>query len=359
VKVIKFLWFDIIAAKARLRLYLWLSLITQILIVVTGGLVRLTASGLGCPTWPKCTEDSLITTQEMGFHGIIEFGNRLLTFVLLVISILMFAVAMRLHSQTRQLLLPTWVFFSGVIVLVAFIGLNAGLGFSILIVAGWIVGLLAMGLGGYFFVRLAKRAERKGILVPAFGLGLGIIVQAVIGGVTVLTGLNPWIVGLHFVVSGVLIATATTMFQRGLPSPVANKAKLAISLAWPTSVVGTIAVLFGIVVTGAGPHAGDIDTPRNGLDLEVWQHYHSYPGYLMLALITLQLFSQLRVDKSLSNPITKTLVLLFVGTVVQAAIGVIQSRLGVPPLLVGAHMLGAAVLISLLTLQLLRLRDKR
>jgi len=118
-------------------------------------------------------------------------------------------------------------------------------------------------------------------------------------------------------------------------------------------------VLFGIVVTGAGPHAGDIDTPRNGLDLEVWQHYHSYPGYIMLALITLQLFSQLRVDRSLSNPITKTLVLLFVGTVIQAAIGVIQSRLGVPPLLVGAHMLGAAVLISLLALQILRLRDKR
>ncbi|MEY3587117.1 MAG: hypothetical protein RJB32_413, partial [Actinomycetota bacterium] len=83
-RLLKSLWFDVLTGNKRVRLYVWLSLVTQILIVVTGGAVRLTASGLGCPTWPKCTEESLVTTAEMGFHGIIEFGNRLLTFVLLV-----------------------------------------------------------------------------------------------------------------------------------------------------------------------------------------------------------------------------------------------------------------------------------
>ena len=74
-KTLKGLWFNGIVSPLRLRLFVWLSLVTQILIVVTGGAVRLTGSGLGCPTWPKCTEDSLISTPEMGFHGVIEFGN--------------------------------------------------------------------------------------------------------------------------------------------------------------------------------------------------------------------------------------------------------------------------------------------
>ena len=94
-KTLKGLWFNGIVSPLRLRLFVWLSLVTQILIVVTGGAVRLTGSGLGCPTWPKCTEDSLVSTPEMGFHGVIEFGNRLLTIVLLVIALLTFIVVVR------------------------------------------------------------------------------------------------------------------------------------------------------------------------------------------------------------------------------------------------------------------------
>ncbi len=92
---VKQVWFGALVSTSRLRLFVWLSLATQILIVVTGGLVRLTGSGLGCPTWPKCTDESLVSTQEMGIHGVIEFGNRLLTFVLLIVALLTFIVVVR------------------------------------------------------------------------------------------------------------------------------------------------------------------------------------------------------------------------------------------------------------------------
>ncbi|WP_230008148.1 heme A synthase, partial [Microbacterium sp. Bi128] len=131
-----------------------LSLIGQIVLVVTGGAVRLTASGLGCPTWPRCTEGSLTTTPEMGMHGIIEFGNRLLTFALAAVAVMMLVYLWNLRKERRDLF------------------------------------LLALGL-------LAS--------IPA---------QAVIGGITVLTQLNPWVVGLHFLVSMALVVLATLLVNR-------------------------------------------------------------------------------------------------------------------------------------------------
>lgn len=273
----------------RIRLYAWLSLASQILIVVTGGLVRLTGSGLGCPTWPKCTDDSLITVPEMGLHGVIEFGNRLLTFVLIIIALLTFITVMRLG-----------------------------------------------------------RGNRKGLVWPSLALGLGIVAQALLGGITVLTGLNPWVVGAHFVVSGILIAIAAMLVWRVYKPSESSKSNRT-GLSWLVLVVGWISVLVGIVVTGAGPHAGDAKTPRNGLDLEIWQHLHSYPGYLMLALIVLQLWLSRKELAKLSSKITAG---LFVASVIQAIIGVAQARLGVPPFLVAAHMLGASVIIALLTFNL-------
>jgi len=113
----------------------------------------------------------------------------------------------------------------------------------------------------------------------------------------------------------------------------------------------------GVIVTGAGPHAGDALTPRNGLDLEVWQHYHSYPGYTLLALITMQLIAQVVKSRSLLKQLeSRILLLLFVATVLQAVVGVIQARMGVPPLLVGIHMLGSGVLTALITFQVLSAR---
>ena len=146
----------------RIRVVAWASLVSQIVIIGTGGAVRLTGSGLGCPTWPRCTEDSFISTPEMGIHGIIEFGNRLLTFVLAIIAIAMFVLLLRLRKERPELF-------------------------------------------------------RLSIL-----LGLGIPGQAVIGGVTVLTNLNPYVVGLHYVLSLVLVVLASVLLYRVRRGPQAG-----------------------------------------------------------------------------------------------------------------------------------------
>jgi cytochrome c oxidase assembly protein subunit 15 len=285
----------------RLKLYAWASLVSQILIVVTGGLVRLTGSGLGCPTWPRCTEESFVTVPEMGWHGIIEFGNRLLTFVLIIIALFTFIV-----------------------------------------------------------VRRTVKDLRKGLTWPSLLLGLGIIAQALLGGLTVLTGLNSWVVGAHFLLSGVLISIAAVLVWR-VYSPVhVPLSYTAVLLAWPIFLVGWVTVVVGVVVTGAGPHAGDATTPRNGFDLEIWQHYHSWPAYIMTGLVAIALaLVWLKIDTNkLENPAVKSLGILLGVSVLQAILGVVQSNLGVPALLAGAHMLGAAVIIALLTFQLLALRSK-
>ncbi len=282
-------------SSARIPLYVWASLVSQILIVVTGGVVRLTGSGLGCPTWPKCTEDSLVTVPEMGLHGIIEFANRLLTFVLALVAVLTF--------------------------------------------------LSILGLG---------RELRKGLFTPALILGLGIPAQAVLGGFTVLTQLNPWFVGAHFVLSGYMIAVATVLVFRALPPVHVAASQTLWRTATPIAAVGAITILVGVLVTGAGPHSGDAESIRNGLDLEIWQHVHSYPAYLMLALILVQF--AILAKRGIPSYQNRVNLLLLVVTIAQAIIGVVQARLGVPALLVGMHMLGAAVLCSLLTMQWLAIR---
>lgn len=347
--MLKTIWFDKIVAEKRIRLYVWLSLATQILIVVTGGLVRLTASGLGCPTWPKCTDESLVSTPEMGIHGIIEFGNRLLTIVLLVIALLTFITIFRTHPAKRQLLAPTLAFFATMVLLVVSLVLAVVVGPELYVIGLWVLIAVLTITFVATFIRRAKRAIRISTLVPAFGLGLGIIGQAVLGGITVLTQLNPWIVGLHFVLSAYLISLASVMVSRALPKTIGPVAPLATKLRWPVAAVSSITILIGVVVTGAGPHAGDVDTPRNGLDLEIWQHYHSYPGYLMLILIAVALIAQWRTAPALQSYPTRALVLLFFTSVAQAVIGVVQARMGVPPFLVALHMLGAAVLSSMVT----------
>ena len=293
--------FRTIFAPARLRVYAWASLLSQILIVVTGGLVRLTGSGLGCPTWPKCTEESFVSVPEMGIHGLIEFGNRLLTFVLVIIAGLTFIV-----------------------------------------------------------IRRTLKAQRFGLTWPAVLLVLGIIAQALLGGVTVLTGLNSWVVGAHFLVSGVLISIASVLVWRVYSPKHDPISYQSVLIAWPIFLVGWVTVIVGVVVTGAGPHAGDSLTPRNGFDLETWQHYHSWPAYSMTALVLVSLALAWRSvsNKPASNPAVISLGILLIVSVLQAVLGVVQSNMGVPALLAGVHMLGASLIISLLTFQLLSLRSK-
>lgn len=284
--------FNLVLGPERLKLYVWASLVSQILIVVTGGAVRLTGSGLGCPTWPQCEEGSYTTGPALGIHGVIEFANRMLTFILLIVAILTYLTVIRLSKN-----------------------------------------------------------EKAGLIWPAFTLGFGIIVQAVIGGITVLTGLNSWIVGSHFLVSGVLIGIATVLVWRvyGEWSFESSTQKTLSAVTFP---VGLVAVVIGIIVTGSGPHAGDVKPPRNGLNFDFIVHIHSYPAYLLLALVLVQtilLFTNRNAPR-----FAKRVILVFLGILaLQVVVGLLQARLGLPVELVALHMFGASALASMLTFQLL------
>jgi cytochrome c oxidase assembly protein subunit 15 len=268
-----------------------LSLIGQTVLIVTGGAVRLTASGLGCPTWPRCTDTSLINTPEMGIHGIIEFGNRLLTFALAAVAVAMLVYLWNL------------------------------------------------------------RKERRDLFLLAFGLLASIPAQAVLGGITVLTGLNPWVVGLHFLVSMALVVLATLLVNRAYgrtgafrhqPLPALPGAARPVLDA--VALFSAAAVCLGVVVTGAGPHAGDADAPRNGLDWDLFSHIHAVPAYLVTAGALFGVFLVLR--GRIAGPFRTAVFLLLGVTVLQAVIGFTQYYNGIPALLVGAHMLGAALLMS-------------
>ncbi|MGO2659832.1 COX15/CtaA family protein [Mycetocola reblochoni] len=274
----------------------WANLVAQTGIVGTGGLVRLTGSGLGCPTWPRCTADSYVATAEMGIHGVIEFGNRLLTFVLVIIVI------------------------------------------------------------GLFLSVVRSRRDRPELFVLTILIGAGIPAQAVIGGISVWTQLNPYVVGLHFVVSVGLVALSTVVLFRiyGRPGPRA----LAVpgwffGVTHLMSVAVTVTILVGIVTTGSGPHAGDAGAARNGLDSELLQHIHSWPAYLTLALtVVLLVAAQAR-----RLPPLRWLWALLGVEVVQIVVGIVQARLGLPAFLVGAHMVLACVLAAAMVAVIMSLKQ--
>lgn len=279
-----------------MRIAAWTTFVVQTLIVVTGGAVRLTASGLGCPTWPKCTDDSLVATSEMGIHGAIEFGNRLLTFVLVIVAIVSFILILRM------------------------------------------------------------RKERKDLFWLTLLIGLGIPVQAVIGGISVLTQLDPYVVGLHFVASIALVVLSTMFVYRVYRGNAPRTWAVApglVTIVWFMAISQMVTIAVGIMTTGSGPHAGDADARRNGLDSELLQHIHSYPAYIAVALSVLALILAIRSNVS---AVTKSLITLLVLNGVQIVVGIAQSRMGLPEVLVALHMLLACLVSAAVTLVLLNLR---
>lgn len=264
------------------RVVTWLNLIAQIGIVGTGGLVRLTASGLGCPTWPKCTDDSFVNTPEMGIHGVIEFGNRLLTFVLLAIVIAQIVVLWKSRRERRDL----W----------------------------WLsIGLLA-----------------------------GIPIQAVIGGISVWTQLNPYVVGLHFIVSAILVSVASVLLSRVKDRGDRPRLRDVPALSWIIAALTAVVLAIGVLTTGAGPHAGDADAPRNGLDAELLQHFHSWPAYVTVALIALAALRAAGVQR-------RWWVAVLIAYTLQIVIGIAQSRLGLPIELVAVHIVLSMIVTSTVT----------
>ena len=276
---------DTNALLARLARWLWplaiANLLANIGIVVTGAAVRLTGSGLGCPTWPRCSDASYVAHGELGIHGVIEFGNRTLTFVLAAVAVLCFLAALGAHH---------------------------------------------------------RRATRLSLVI-----GLGIPLQAVIGGITVLTDLNPWIVAGHFLLSMAIIMVCVALLDE-LRSPDRGAAPARPrALAWATLAAGWVVLYLGTVVTGAGPHAGDTDSPRNGLDPSTISHVHAIAVYVLVALTVALLVVALRGGHRWLATVTG---LVLVIELLQGLLGWVQYWLDLPVGLVALHMLGAALLAA-------------
>ena len=274
--------------NARLRpLARWLwplavaNLLANIGIVVTGAAVRLTGSGLGCPEWPRCDETSYTTHGELGIHGVIEFGNRMLTFVLVAVAIATLLAALGSRHQ---------------------------------------------------------RAIRLAFLVCLY-----VPLQAVIGGITVLTELNPWVVSLHFLASMLIVMFCVALLDE-LRSPERGPAPpLHRSLALTTFGTGWLVLWLGTVVTGAGPHAGDENSRRNGLDAATVSQLHAVSVYLLVALtVALLVVARRSGDRWLARVTTFVLAI----ELAQAVLGWTQYLLDLPVLLVALHMLGAALLAA-------------
>ena len=270
-------------------------LVLQAGIIVTGGAVRLTGSGLGCPTWPECTPGSFtpVPHQAQGtLHVWIEFSNRLLTFALVIASIAALAGALK-----------------------------------------WSKG----------------RIDKKLIRLLALGQFLGIFAQGVLGGITVLTKLNPIPVAGHFLLSIPLIAGALSLRQRMLGRVSERKQSSTLN---PTTItiakflvpLTALVITLGTLVTGSGPHAGDEQAKRFGFDTRMISWLHADVVIALISL-TLALLLVNRVsNESTSNPsFTKAVALFLAVSLGQGTLGYIQYFTGLPELIVGLHLLGSAL----------------
>jgi len=274
------------------RLLGWATLIANSLLVVTGGAVRLTGSGLGCPTWPRCTDESFVPHGALDLHEAVEFGNRMLTFVLTAVAVATF-------------------------------------------VAAWQTG-------------------RRDLRVLSTVLALGIPAQAVVGGITVLTDLNPWVVSFHLLSSMAIIGLAVLFIRRiDQPAPPTASGPVVV-LGWATFAAAWVVLYVGTVVTGSGPHAGDAEAPRNGLDPLQMSQLHTDAVFLFVGL-TVGLLAAVHATGGTAESRRAVLVLLAV-EVGQGAIGFVQYATDLPELLVGFHMLGAALISATVTWALLAVR---
>ena len=285
-----------------LRRVMLTNLVLEVGIVVTGGLVRLTGSGLGCPTWPQCVPGSFtpVPHQAQGIHKLIEFGNRTLTGVVVVAAVAVILAAWKLAPGRRALL--------------------------------WLSTL------------------------PL----LGVVAQAVLGGLTVLTGLNPALVASHFLLSMVIVAISTLLLHRACegdapPAPVVRR-EVGL-LARVTVALGAVVLVLGTVVTGSGPHSGDATHPtRFGFDPRSVSWLHADAVMLFTGLVVAMLVAVRMVDGP--ERARRAWLAVLVVTLAQGVIGYVQYFTGLPEAVVALHMLGASLLVVVLTRGLLTLRTR-
>jgi len=267
-----------------------LLLIFQAGLVVTGGAVRLTGSGLGCPTWPECTDGSIapIVNQAEGpLHAWIEFGNRLLA---------------------------------------------------------WVIFILAVTALIYVVRKFKNHKDYKRLRLLALLQILGFLGQVVLGGITVLTDLHPISVSAHFVLTIPLIAGALSLRRGALNKPVLIVAPVTRLLIKVVTVVGFTVLVVGTLVTGTGPHSGDENSRRYNFDERTisWIHADVVIAFIFLIIA---LYFVVKVSESADNQrfLNRYIFVLMGVSLAQGAIGYIQYFTGLPILLVGAHLLGATL----------------
>lgn len=285
----------------RIVVFAWLNFVGNVVIIATGGAVRLTGSGLGCPTWPMCTPDSLVPTPALvgeGVQSLIEFGNRMMSPILGLLALALLVLVWRLRRSRRDLFVLAWIVMAG------------------------------------------------------------IVAQAVVGGITVWTGLNPFIVGFHYLASMALVCLTAAFLVRMRQAPGPRTAvvpRWLAAAAHVTTLVLAVTVVFGVLTTGAGPHSGDPGAGRSGFDASVLEHLHAWPGYALLALTAVLLAGAWRHRVGAPGLLPWALVLLCL-ELTQIAVGLYQARNGLPALAVGVHMVLAALTAATMTVVVLRLK---
>jgi cytochrome c oxidase assembly protein subunit 15 len=263
---------------------------TQALIAMTGAIVRVTGSGLGCPTWPQCFPGSMVPVEHPEFQTLnqwIEYGNRL---------------------------------FTGVVGLVA---------------------------GAAFLLAWHYKPRDSRYLKLAAAMPIGVVIQAVLGGITVRLDLVWWSVAVHLLASTIMVWLATLLVhavprEDGTPAGRPAPGPLSTWLYVQTLLL-TGLLITGTMVTGAGPHGGDPETPRLDLPVETLAHVHAAFLYTFLGSLVL-LGAWLRTAKSVQPPWRRYFTLLAV-VLAQGSIGLVQFWTGVPELLVSLHVLGAMLVI--------------
>jgi cytochrome c oxidase assembly protein subunit 15 len=287
------------ATAKRGRFLTVANIFTQAGIIVTGGAVRLTGSGLGCSTWPQCEPGSFTPAfvAETPFHAYVEFGNRLLTFVLLIVAV---------------------------------------------------------------GVAIAVKRTRPDLKWWGLAPLIGVLAQAVIGGITVLTDLNPAVVAPHLLISMLLVWAAVQLALRYRNAPRRNGACIKRELA-VFNVLTVAVVVLGTLTTGAGPHSGDAEaTERLAMDPALIARIHAVSVWLFIAVL---LWIIWRVRKDVSHgerdEVRKAWVVLLAVTLLQGVIGYVQYFTGLPELLVGIHLAGAAALVAAQSAAFYLLRRKR
>lgn len=276
------------------------NLVIQVLLIVTGGLVRVSGSGLGCPSWPQCVPGSLapVQLQPQGWHKYVEFGNRTLVSLVSIAAIAVLYAVWRWAGGRRDLMRPAWVVLGGV------------------------------------------------------------AAQALLGGLTVRSVLSPITVSAHFLLSICLVAASAYLVFR-LPEPSGPRPlvvpALVERLGWASCAVAAVVLVLGTVVTGSGPHSGDAKAPaRYGFDLRTvaWLHADSVMLFCGLAVAV---WIATRLSATTTTAASAWVTVLVV-TLAQGVVGYTQYFTGVPGGLVLVHMLLASLLVIALTRAMVRLR---